>query len=637
MKKIFHLSPLGLYAVLTLAGAPAMADDTGPGDLLRELDPASGAAAAAAETPLPPKVKAGRNRLVGFDAGQLQADRIRLNLFEDTALIAERDRIVDQGQGHTVWVGHIQGEPGSEVILAREGDALTGTVKRENRQVYTIEYQGGEAHAVRQLDPRKTLPHVDPLPPPPPEPGSETPEAVPDESQLAPALPAEGNSIVDLLVVYTPKAKANAGGAAGIESKIRNAVEAANQAYINSQVQMRLNLVHMAEIQYTESGDMSATLSDLRNKGDGKLEAAHTLRDQYGADQVALISADGGYCGIAYVMTQVGNSFASNAFAVVHDDSQYNCLGSQTLAHELGHNQGNAHDRANSSSPGAYPYSYGHRVCGSGGFKTVMAYSCSGANGISYFANPSVQYNGKATGIDPNTNASQSAADAWSMNNTRATVAAWRQSKNGGGGDSGGGGGGGGTATIPAAPGGLTATAPASDRITLGWTDASNNESGFKVERSLDGSTWSEIASLGANVQSYTNTGLSPKTAYSYRVQSYNSAGESAFSNVASATTPGSTTTGGGSDSAAPVVKFTRPTNGARVSYYVPVVATATDDVGVTSLKLYIDGRLAASTSADTLTYNWIAYRAAAGNHTLEAVATDGSGKTGRSSITVRK
>jgi fibronectin type 3 domain-containing protein len=89
----------------------------------------------------------------------------------------------------------------------------------------------------------------------------------------------------------------------------------------------------------------------------------------------------------------------------------------------------------------------------------------------------------------------------------------------------------------PAAPSGLSATAASSSQVNLTWIDSSNNESGFKVERALAGGAYSQIATLGANVTVYQDTGLSAKTTYWYRVRAYSSAGDSGYSNVAAATT----------------------------------------------------------------------------------------------------
>ena len=89
----------------------------------------------------------------------------------------------------------------------------------------------------------------------------------------------------------------------------------------------------------------------------------------------------------------------------------------------------------------------------------------------------------------------------------------------------------------PAAPSNLAATTVSSSQINLSWTDNANNENGFKVEQSTDGTNFTQIAMLGSNAVSFSATGLSASTTYFYRVVSFNDAGISGFSNTASATT----------------------------------------------------------------------------------------------------
>lgn len=93
---------------------------------------------------------------------------------------------------------------------------------------------------------------------------------------------------------------------------------------------------------------------------------------------------------------------------------------------------------------------------------------------------------------------------------------------------------------LPAAPSNLTATAASKSQINLAWTDNASNEDGFKIERCKGSSctNFAQIATVGANVATYANTGLSSNTAYRYRVRAYNAAGNSAYSNIAGATTP---------------------------------------------------------------------------------------------------
>ncbi len=92
--------------------------------------------------------------------------------------------------------------------------------------------------------------------------------------------------------------------------------------------------------------------------------------------------------------------------------------------------------------------------------------------------------------------------------------------------------------TIPNAPANLTASAQSAFQVRLSWTDTSANEDGFRVERSLNGTDFNQIAQVSANVTNYLNAGLFPGTNYYYRVRAYNSAGDSAYAGVASAQTP---------------------------------------------------------------------------------------------------
>ena len=89
----------------------------------------------------------------------------------------------------------------------------------------------------------------------------------------------------------------------------------------------------------------------------------------------------------------------------------------------------------------------------------------------------------------------------------------------------------------PAAPSNLVATTFSSSQINLTWTDNANNENGFRVSQSTDGTNFTQIATLASNAVSFSATGLTPSTTYTYRVVSFNDAGNSQFSNTASATT----------------------------------------------------------------------------------------------------
>ncbi|KAA9132739.1 M6 family metalloprotease domain-containing protein [Marinihelvus fidelis] len=82
----------------------------------------------------------------------------------------------------------------------------------------------------------------------------------------------------------------------------------------------------------------------------------------------------------------------------------------------------------------------------------------------------------------------------------------------------------------PADPSGFSASAASASRIDLAWSDNADNENGYRLERSPNGSSgWSVIASLGANTSGYSDTGLAASTTYFYRVAAFNGAGDSAY------------------------------------------------------------------------------------------------------------
>jgi len=91
-------------------------------------------------------------------------------------------------------------------------------------------------------------------------------------------------------------------------------------------------------------------------------------------------------------------------------------------------------------------------------------------------------------------------------------------------------------------PSNLTAKATSASKIVLGWKDNSDNETGFKLERKRgncdSANSWAELpASIAADAITYTNSGLTANTTYSYRLRAYNASRNSDYSNCASAKT----------------------------------------------------------------------------------------------------
>jgi regulation of enolase protein 1 (concanavalin A-like superfamily)/plastocyanin len=96
----------------------------------------------------------------------------------------------------------------------------------------------------------------------------------------------------------------------------------------------------------------------------------------------------------------------------------------------------------------------------------------------------------------------------------------------------------------PNAPASLTTESISTSQIVVNWRDVSG-DTGYKIERSADGgTTWTQIATVGTNVPSYTDSGLTVATQYQYRVTALSPQGTSPVSATITASTRLPATTG---------------------------------------------------------------------------------------------
>jgi hypothetical protein len=210
-----------------------------------------------------------------------------------------------------------------------------------------------------------------------------------------------------------------------INTFIQNLIDQSNQVLSNSAISTQFNVVHTEIVTYPDDNSMQEALEDLTNNVD-VFSHVEDLRTVHGADQVTLLRqyVDEG-CGMAWVLN---SSSPRSAYAVVHvgnktDGSGYYCS-DFTYVHEIGHNLGCAHDRANASVTGRYEYSYGYQSP-TATFRTVMAYNCLGdCPQLPYFSNPDLQYNGESLGVLHT--AGNSADNARTINQTRVEMANYR-------------------------------------------------------------------------------------------------------------------------------------------------------------------------------------------------------------------
>jgi len=77
------------------------------------------------------------------------------------------------------------------------------------------------------------------------------------------------------------------------------------------------------------------------------------------------------------------------------------------------------------------------------------------------------------------------------------------------------------------APTDFVGTSPSPSQISLTWTERANDAQGYRLERRTEGGTYSLIATLAANSNSYLDGGLTDGTKYYYRARAYNNIGDS--------------------------------------------------------------------------------------------------------------
>jgi PKD repeat protein len=292
-----------------------------------------------------------------------------------------------RGNGNALWLGNSPDHTDSSAIFTLHEGKLVARIGLEG-DLYLIKPGPGSLHTAVLLD-EESFPECDI--------NSQEETSVPASTHQAGSSGEESQYLIDLLSVYTPGARDKAGGVSEVEAMIQAAVDNANTAFIESNVNAQYRLVHVQQVSYTTGG---STSDDLSWVADDPEVAA--LRDQYGADMVSVISDTPNSCGTARVQRNPGPDFADSAFQATDIDC---AVGNLTFAHEHGHNLGMEHNPENSSvgdnpANASYEFSFAHYVDGS--YRTVMSYSAQcndGCTRVMRHSNPDVLYNGVATGI----------------------------------------------------------------------------------------------------------------------------------------------------------------------------------------------------------------------------------------------
>jgi hypothetical protein len=359
------------------------------------------------------------------------------------------DSVQPVGEGMT-YIGHVEGAAGSSATVAVIGSAISGTIRIPGRFRYVLATDQTGRHVIRAVDPSKLPPDhpkdygsrqgKGPSKPPPVGDVGDTWDTCDDPTR------------VTVMILYTSQAQRDAGGKDAVEAAIYNAIAEANYVFVNSEINMQLGLVHVAQTSYTSTGSALKDLCRLHDPGDGFLDEAQGLRDKYMADLVGLLVPDDlDVCGVTYgelidpsqgcydianhgVVRSPGSSHAEGAYHVFSLECvQINF----TLPHEFGHSGSARHnwecddlDNAPTHSNHGYYYDTGSPAMS---WRTIMTYPWSldtpcGHYGdkIPYFSNPAISYLGHPTGTSAGT---QPADNHDVLNTTRAVLANYRCSR----------------------------------------------------------------------------------------------------------------------------------------------------------------------------------------------------------------
>ncbi len=317
-----------------------------------------------------------------------------MNFFSDTRITVEIESLEVPDSGNIVLMGHVAGEDESAVTLVLTDGILVGDVRRARvNETFEIRHVAGDIHLIRLTQPKNDEGDCHAVETDPGDDdelgegeGAQVGSGHESSLELAEAALSsdavesgidnlQSTPVIDILVAYTPQARAYQGGTSAMQALIQLGITDTNQALASSGSSLQVRLAGTLETRQNETGVWRSDLQALKGKSDGRWDEVHAERIRVGADQVTLIGRYSGskVTGIGFI-----NASVASAFTVVKSSAfkQY------TFSHELGHNLGLRHEDG--------------YVNATGRFRTIIAYG--NYPRIRRFSNPDRTYNGYLTG-----------------------------------------------------------------------------------------------------------------------------------------------------------------------------------------------------------------------------------------------
>jgi len=331
-----------------------------------------------------------------------RAGVLRVALMDGTYYDVQIAHETIDAQGHWSISGHAQTRLGPQAMVLTYGErAVFGTLPLPDGRVLQVRTEHGRPRIGSHLNfaaPRVTLDkvQVDTLPPV----AQDTGPRVDTNDIAGSKVYDDGTIVIRVLGVYTDDLLALRDNDA-IATEFASMLAIANQAHADS-----LSPVYFENAGLVAAGTVYAS-NKLALDGIVRNASIRDARNTAAADLVTVLRPRGlteTGCGAAYT---AGDGLARKR---LDDRDAYSVVniapcGPYTLAHFLGHNLGNAHDRTSDRDAkgtlhfGAYPYSFGHRHAGAMPFATLEAVA-DGLPVVGRFSNPRQKCGVVACGVE---------------------------------------------------------------------------------------------------------------------------------------------------------------------------------------------------------------------------------------------